>query len=64
MNWKIIVLIIVLVFFIIGMICGNYNCSGHFCNTITSLVNFITDVVKTEVKGITTAVNGISHLFE
>lgn len=62
-TWKIVIIVLVIAFFIIGMIAGNYNCSGHFCNMITSLVNFVTDVVKTEVKGITTVVVGISKIF-
>ena len=38
------------VFFIIGMVAGNYNCGAHFCNTISSAVNFaalIEDGVET-----------------
>lgn len=51
------------VFFIIGMIAGNYHCGAHFCNAISSAVNFASDVVKTEAKGITTVVGGISRVF-
>lgn len=51
------------VFFIIGMVAGNYNCGAHFCNAISSAVNFAADVVKTEAKGITTVVGGISKVF-
>lgn len=51
------------VFFAIGMIAGNYNCGTYFCNTITSVVNLATDLVKTEAKGITTVVNGIAGVF-
>lgn len=58
-----IILIIVVVFFIIGMVVGNYHCADHFCNFISSLVNFVTDVFKTEVKGITWTVHTISKPF-
>ena len=51
------------VFFIIGMVTGNYNCGTHFCNAISSAVNFASDVVKTEAKGITTVVGSISRIF-
>lgn len=59
-----VILITLVVFFIIGCIFGNYNCTGHFCTFINSLVNFITDIVKTEVKGITIVINGIGSLFK
>lgn len=52
-----------IVFFIIGMVAGNYHCGVHFCNAISSTVNFAADVVKTEAKGITTVVGGISRVF-
>lgn len=52
-----------IVFFIIGMVAGNYHCGAHFCNAISSTVNFAADVVKTEAKGITTVVGGISRVF-
>lgn len=51
------------VFFIIGMVAGDYNCGTHFCNAISSAVNFASDVVKTEAKGITTVVGSISRIF-
>lgn len=59
-----VILITLVVFFIIGCIFGNYNCTDHFCTFINSLVNFITDMVKTEVKGITIVINGIGSLFK
>ncbi len=58
-----IILIIVAIFFVIGMIVGNYHCADHFCNTVSGLVNFVTDVCKTEVKGITWTVSSIGKLF-
>lgn len=58
-----ILLVAAVVFFAIGMIAGNYHCGTHFCNTITSIVNLATDLVKTEAKGITTVVNGIAGVF-
>lgn len=57
------IIVAVAVFFIIGMVVGNYHCGTHFCNTITSAVNLATDIVKTEVKGITTVVGGITKVF-
>ena len=54
-----ILLVAAAVFFAIGMIAGNYHCGTHFCNTITSVVNLATDLVKTEAKGLTTVVNGL-----
>lgn len=56
-------IIIVCVFFIIGMIAGDYNICRYFCNTVTSLVYCITDIVKTEATGITTVVNWIAKVF-
>ena len=58
-----ILIIAAAVFFVIGMIAGNYHCGAHFCNTITSVVNRATDLVKTEAKGITTVVGGIAGVF-
>lgn len=58
-----ILIIAAAVFFVIGMIAGNYHCDAHFCNTITSVVNLATDLVKTEAKGITTVVGGIAGVF-
>ena len=58
-----ILIIAAAVFFVIGMIVGNYHCGAHFCNTITSVVNLATDLVKTEAKGITTVVGGIAGVF-
>ena len=43
-----ITLIVLAIFFVIGMIVGDYNCVKHLCNTITSAVYFVTDIVKTE----------------
>ena len=61
-TFTIVIIAIVVAFFITGMITGNYHCGSHFCNTVTELVNFVTDVVKTEAKGITFVVNGISSI--
>lgn len=61
-TWKII-LIIIAVFFVIGMIVGNYHCADNFVMMINGLVNFVTDIVKTEVKGITWTVQLISGIF-
>jgi uncharacterized protein YabE (DUF348 family) len=58
-----ILIIAATVFFVIGMIAGNYHCGAHFCNTITSAVNLAADLVKTEAKGITTVVGGIARVF-
>jgi len=58
-----ILIIAAAVFFVIGMIAGNYHCGAHFCNTITSAVSLATDLVKTEAKGITTVVGGIARVF-
>lgn len=58
----VITLIVVAIFFVIGMIAGDYNCTRHFCNTVTSAVYFVTDVVKTEAKGITFVFGGIASL--
>ena len=55
-----ITLIVLAIFFVIGMIVGDYNCVKHFCNTITSAVYFVTDIVKTEAKGITFVFGGIA----
>lgn len=63
MNWKMILIIAAVVFFIVGMISGNYHCGDNFCSCINAFVNFISDVVKTEVHGITTIVGGISKVF-
>ena len=59
----IVLLVAAAIFFVVGMIAGNYHCGTHFCNTITSAVNLATDLIKTEVKGITTVVGGISGVF-
>jgi hypothetical protein len=55
------IIVAAVAFFIIGMVAGNFHCGAHFCNTVTELVNLVTDLVKTEVKGITTVVGGISN---
>jgi nucleoside permease NupC len=55
-----ITLIVLAIFFVIGMIVGDYNCVKHLCNTITSAVYFVTDIVKTEAKGITFVFGGIA----
>lgn len=57
-----ITLIVLAIFFVIGMIVGDYNCVKHLCNTITSAVYFVTDIVKTESKGITFVFGGIGSL--
>ena len=57
-----IALIAVAVFFVIGMIVGDYNCTKHFCNTVVSLVNCVTDIIKTETAGITWTFSSISKL--
>lgn len=57
-----ITLIVLAIFFVIGMIVGDYNCVKHLCNTITSAVYFVTDIVKTEAKGITFVFGGIGSL--
>ena len=57
-----IVLIVIAIFFVIGMVAGDYHCGKHFCNTITSAVYFVTDIVKTEAKGITFVFGGIGNL--
>lgn len=57
-----IVLIVVGIFFVVGMIAGDYHCTKHLCNTIMSAVYFVTDIVKTEAKGITTVFGGIAGL--
>lgn len=62
-TWQLVILVLVVFFFIVGMIAGNYNCGGHFCTFLSGLVNFITDVIKTEVYGITSTVNFFKHLF-
>lgn len=59
----IVIIVAAVVFFIIGMITGNYHCGDYFCHTITSAVNLATDLIKTEVKGITSVVGGISRVF-
>lgn len=55
-------LIVVAIFFVIGMIAGDYHCTKHFCNTIVSLVNCVTDVIKTEAKGITWVFGNVAKL--
>lgn len=57
-----IILIIVLVFFVVGVIAGDYHCTMHFCNMLLSATHFITDVVKTEAKGITVVFGTITSL--
>lgn len=55
-----IILTIIGIFFVIGVIVGDYHCTLHFCNAIMSTVNLATDIVKTEAKGITFVFNGIA----
>jgi hypothetical protein len=56
-----IVLVIVAIFFVIGMIAGNYHCTTHLCNTVTSAVSLVSDIVKTEAKGITWVFGNIAR---
>ena len=58
-----ILIIAAAVFFVIGMIAGNYHCGAHFCDTITSAVNLAAVLFLTEAKGITTVVGGIARVF-
>ena len=55
-----IILTIVGIFFVIGMIAGDYHCTMHLCNAIMSAVNLVADIVKTEAKGITFVFGGIA----
>lgn len=55
-----IILTIIGIFFVIGVIVGDYHCTLHFCNAIMSTVNLATDIVKTEAKGITFVFGGIA----
>jgi len=57
-----ITIIAVAIFFVIGMIAGNYHCTTHLCNTITSAVSLVSDIVKTEAKGITWVFGNIASL--
>lgn len=56
----IIILSIIGIFFVIGVIVGDYHCTVHFCNAIMSTVNLAADIVKTEAKGITFVLGGIA----
>lgn len=56
------ILVIVLIFFIVGFIAGDYHCTVHFCNMMLSGVQFITEVVKTEAKGITIVFSTITGI--
>lgn len=56
------IIVIVLIFFVVGVVAGNYHCTVHFCNMMLSGVQFITEVVKTEAKGITIVFSTITGI--
>ena len=57
------IIIAAIIFFVIGMIVGNYNCATHFCNMLMGFINFIKDAFLTELEGISCVVSFISGIF-
>ena len=49
-----VIVIILLAVFIVGAICGNFHCIEHLCNTLTSAVSFVSNVLHTEIHGFNT----------